>query len=169
MLKDYNTIILDLDDTVWFGSETNFWAKRLRGDLQHRVVDGTERIYDETGRFLSLSSDFKVFLKTSLQQGKTIGFLSRGKLLGIPFDLQPSVRVLKMFGLLEFFNICDLVHKDENKAHWIRPHGETIFVDDNEKDLTCVRIMHPSIKCIDRAAFANWMELYENSGPIRGL
>ena len=129
---DYDTYIFDLDDTLWSGH----WAKMLVGDLK---LKDTNTIQDELGGSLTLKSGVREFLS---EKSKTcnIGFVSRGGLLNINKDNQPSIKVLRTFGILDYFNYCrHTIYKTEDKSKYVNPSGHTLYVDDNENDLNDVR------------------------------
>ena len=96
MRDNYDTYIFDLDDTLWSGH----WAKMLVGNL--KLVDDFT-IEDELGNKLALKYGAKDFLKEKSKVSK-IGFVSRGGLIDIDKDNQPSIKVLRTFGILEYFN-----------------------------------------------------------------
>jgi len=161
MILDYDTIILDLDDTVWHGSEKNIWAKTLRGQITLQNVNDQKRVYDETGRYLYLDKDIVVFLNKLKNDFKRIEFISRGMLPCISFDKQPSIIALKYFDIFHLFDKRTLLYKNENKGHHIISTGKTIFIDDNDIDVNRVQKLHKNITCINRNIFDNWMHLYE--------
>ena len=85
----YKTYIFDLDDTLWHG----YWAKMLVGDIKktdHYTIS------DELGHNLKLKSGVIGFLRDKSKECN-IGFVSRGGLLDIKKERQPSIRVLKEF------------------------------------------------------------------------
>ena len=128
----YDTYIFDLDDTLWSGH----WAKMLVGNL--KLVDDFT-IEDELGNNLALKYGVKDFLKQKSEASK-IGFVSRGGLIDIDKDKQPSIKVLTTFGILDYFNYCrHTIYKTEAKSKYVVPCGRTIYIDDNENDLNDVR------------------------------
>jgi predicted phosphatase len=166
MILDYDTIILDLDETVWKGCTSDFWAKRLRGALTHCHEDNNEIIYDEAGNYIKLDHDIKPFLNNLVDtHNKTLGFITRGKLLDIPLEKQPSYHALQLFNIFRFFSIKHFLYKTENKGNNILPIGKTIFIDDNQKDLSDVMKKHKNITCLNRNRFDNWVDLYEHVIP----
>ena len=132
---DYDTYIFDLDDTLWSGH----WAKMLVGDLK---LKDTNTIQDELGGSLTLKSGVREFLS---EKSKTcnIGFVSRGGLLNINKDNQPSIKVLRTFGILDYFNYCrHTIYKTEDKGKYVIPSGRTLYIDDNDNDLKDVLNNH---------------------------
>ena len=128
----YDTYIFDLDDTLWSGH----WAKMLVGNFitKHPLI-----IEDELGNKLALKYGVKNFLKEKSKVSK-IGFVSRGGLIDIDKHDQPSIKVLRTFGILDYFNYCrHTIYKTEDKSKYVNPSGHTLYVDDNENDLNDVR------------------------------
>ena len=132
---DYNTYIFDLDDTLWSGH----WAKMLVGNFitKHPLI-----IEDELENKLTLKYGVKNFLKEKSKVSK-IGFVSRGGLLNIDKDNQPSIKVLRTFGILDYFNYCrHTIYKTEDKGKYVIPNGRTLYIDDNDNDLRDVLNRH---------------------------
>ena len=128
----YDTYIFDLDDTLWSGH----WAKMLVGNFitKHPLI-----IEDELGNKLALKYGVKNFLKEKSKVSK-IGFVSRGGLIDIDKHDQPSIKVLRTFCILDYFNYCrHTIYKTEDKSKYVNPSGHTLYVDDNENDLNDVR------------------------------
>ena len=132
---DYNTYIFDLDDTLWSGH----WAKMLVGDLR---LTNSCTIKDELGNELCLNLGVKEFFREKYRSCN-IGFVSRGGLLNIDKDDQPSIKVLRTFGILDYFNYCrHTIYKTEDKGKYVIPNGRTLYIDDNDNDLRDVLNYH---------------------------
>ena len=132
---DYDTYIFDLDDTLWSGH----WAKMLVGNFitKHPLI-----IEDELENKLTLKYGVKNFLKEKSKVSK-IGFVSRGGLIDIDKDDQPSIKVLRTFGILDYFNYCrHTIYKTEDKGKYVIPNGRTLYIDDNDNDLRDVLNYH---------------------------
>ena len=131
----YKTYIFDLDDTLWHG----YWAKMLVGDIKktdHYTIS------DELGHNLKLKPGVIGFLRDKSKECN-IGFVSRGGLLDIKKERQPSIRVLKEFEILDYFNYCQhTIYKTEDKSIYVIPSGKTLYIDDNENDLKDVKTKH---------------------------
>ena len=135
MRDNYDTYIFDLDDTLWSGH----WAKMLVGNL--KLVDDFT-IEDELGNKLALKYGVKDFLKQKSKVSK-IGFVSRGGLIDIDKNNQPSIKVLRTFGILDYFNYCrHTIYKTEDKGKYVIPNGRTLYIDDNDNDLRDVLNSH---------------------------
>ena len=90
---------------------------------------------------------------------KEIGFLSAGALLDAPYEIQPSVEVMKKLGIYEFFGKHKfLEYKTVDKQQVLRGLGECVFFDDDEKHI--VAAMHlDNVVVVDRKSFTSWKQL----------
>lgn len=159
-ILDFDTIILDLDYTVWFGNKPNFWAKLLVPPLSLYKLGDIQCIQDINNDHISLPYNVEEFLVELNNSKKNVGFITRGGLQNTNYDEQPSVICLKMFGLLKYFNIKNhVLYKTDIKSRVITPIGKTIFIDDNKIDLLDIFYNVPNVTVYDRANFKNWTEL----------
>ena len=132
---DHDTFIFDLDDTLWDG----YWAKMLVGDF---IKTGEHSVVDELGNRLTFKNGVIDFLK-SKSENHDLGFVSRGGLLHINKQSQPSIKILEAFDVLKYFNYCQhIIYKTESKGDYIVPSGKTLYIDDNENDLRDVKNKH---------------------------
>ena len=156
-INDFNTIILDLDFTVWHGCRAKFWAKELKEPL---TLDHNY-IHDINGDYIKIDSDFRYFIKQCYNKKKQIGYITRGGLLGIPYDLQPPVKCLKLFDVHDFFNYEKYtLWKTDKKSNYIKSSGKTLYIDDNPIDLEDVdSIIDTNITTLNRDKFKKWAEL----------
>lgn len=152
----YDTIILDLDFTVWEGSKEHFWAK----SLQFPIKKNKEKIIDCNGDYIRLYDGIKEFLNHFKNQNKNIGFITRGGLLNLEFNKQPCIICLKKFGIYKYFtyNNC-ILYKTDKKSRVLKSNNKTVFIDDNPIDLNDVKEKHPNVTVLNRNTFKNWDEL----------
>ena len=157
MLLDYDTIILDLDFTIWTGCKPAFWAKLLEPPYK---IDGY-RFYGAGNTYIELHSGIQDVLKILYENKKNIGFASRGALNDIPWMSQPSIMALNEFKIHYYFNYQKiLVFKTVDKIPFLKPLGKTIYIDDNEDELKRVISMHgDKIDVINRNTFNNWRSI----------
>jgi FMN phosphatase YigB (HAD superfamily) len=158
----YDTFIFDLDRTVWdTNSKTGepIWAKQM---LLPYTIEGewSDTIIDDVFSTCSLHAGIRPVLEKLQALGKNIGFLSRGGIYEVEYEKQPSVLLLKRFGIYEFFNYKKiLLYKTDLKLYNIKEIadvcGEYVFFDDNEKDLTEAASIG-GVKAIDRNSFDCW-------------
>ena len=156
----YNTFIFDLDRTVWdTPSKTGepIWAKQM---LRPYAFDGEDTIIDDVFSTCSLHNGIRPVLKHLHTLGKNIGFLSRGGIYEVEYEKQPSVLLLKKFGIYDFFNYEKvLLYKTDLKLYNLKEIaqacGEYVFFDDNAKDLSEANSID-GVKAIDRNSFTCW-------------
>ena len=98
------------------------------------------------------------------QNNITLGFISTGGLLNVPYNEQPSVKLLKVFEIHDYFNGCRLLeYKHINKGDIIRPTNRTLYIDDNTEQLDWIR--HKNINNLDlinRNMFECWSDLFND-------
>lgn len=155
-LFDFDTIIFDLDFTIWDGCEKEFWAKLLT--FPFRLNDRT--IYDTKNKFIKLHKGIEFVLFNLYENKINLGFLSIGGLQEIHHESQPSVICLRMFDIYKYFNHQKtIIYKTERKSNFIIPKNKTLFIDDNEIVLTDVKKFHPQITVLNRYDFKNWEDI----------
>jgi predicted phosphatase len=157
-LVDFDTIIFDLDDTIWSGSEPDLWAKKLIPPLYYD--NKTIRVYDFIGKYLQLHSNLKNVLCYLQSHRKKIGYSTIGGWENVPYEWQPCAIVLKTFALESFFQHMRVVqYKTGNKTKDFIPSGKTLFIDDNEKHLIEVKAKFPEVITLNRGSFESWEKL----------
>jgi predicted phosphatase len=163
-LLDYDTIITDLDNTIWDGYKPYFWAKLLKlpYTLQGRQVTGAG--YEA----ILLQQDVKEVFTVLFTKNINLGFASIGGLENTSLEKQPSVILLKMFGLYDLFLYQKiLVFKTERKSLLINPQGKTLYIDDSTEQLKDVRLVHgDTIDLLHRHSFKNWKDLLDGDIPF---
>ncbi len=155
-LNDFDTIIFDLDFTVWNGCRDKYWGKNLISplNLQGRRITGSD------GDSIEFQEGIKEVITFLHEHNKRIGFITLGGLLTVDYDQEPVVECLKMYGIYKYFNHQKTVlFKTDKKSRHIIKNGKTIFIDDNEEVLSDIRDNCPDITAVNRYSFANWKEL----------
>ena len=155
-INNFDTFILDLDSTVWFGIEPTFWAKKL----QFPIARKGKRIYDANKNYIQLADGIKEFLTYLRNKNKRISFLTRGALLNVAYDQQPSVICLKEFGIYSFFNHKNhAIYKTQLKSDFLKTYKKTIFIDDNSIDIKDIGEKYPEVTTLNKNSFGDWREL----------
>ena len=155
-LSDYDTIILDLDYTVWDGCEPKYWAKYLNNNL--RLED--RKIIDSTGKYVEFHENIKEVLLYLNSLNKNIGFITLGGLLDTEYDDQIVVKCLKLYNIYDLFNHQKTVlYRTGVKSKHILPINKTIFIDDSEENLLDMKLNVPHVDIKNRYSFNNWNEL----------
>lgn len=155
-LKNFDTIIFDLDFTLWDGCEKDFWAKKLK----HPINLEKNYIFDSEGKFIKLQNGVAEMLRVLEKENKNIGFITRGGLLKTKDEDQPPIKCLKLFGIFDFFNYEKIVlFKTDIKSKYLKPFGKTIYIDDNPIDLNDISDHHKGTHVINRNNFLNWEDI----------
>lgn len=156
-LLNYDTIIFDLDDTLWDGSEECVWSKSLIKPWKKE----NDKIIDSSGKFIRLQNNVKTILRVLHKHNKNIGFITVGGLLNTEYDDQPPIQALKKFDIYKFFNFTKKVgYRTDNKSDFFEVKGNTVFIDDNVKNLIDVKTKFPNVTVLNRLIdFENWKQL----------
>jgi len=155
-LSEYDTIIFDLDFTIWDGCRPGFWAKLL----QPPYTRSFDRIYGSNDEYVDLHHSFESIISELSRQGKNLGFASLGALPKVPYEEQPSIILLKMFKIYDYFQFNRiLVYRDFSKTRHITPLGKTLYIDDAPEQLKEAKEFHSDIFTLDRKSFVNWRDI----------
>ena len=155
-----NTHIFDLDRTVWDTYDIlgrPIWAKQM---LRPYTKEG-DRIFDDVGSTCVLRENIFNYMKFLLSRGDKIGFLSVGAAWGLSEEDQPSINLLKEFGLYDFFGEYKILkYKTTPKKPFLEDVPECVFYDDDEKNLIAAREI-PGIVCHNSSKIMDWSTFYE--------
>ena len=155
-ILDFNTIILDLDYTVWYGCKDKFWAKKLVSPIKTKQ----NMIIDKNGDFITLYEGVEYFLKYLTKHNKNIGYITRGGFDMTPVSQQPPVECLFYFGISEYFKFNNVVTSmNYKKSQFFRNNGNTLYIDDNENELIDIKNNFPDVVTLNRNQFKNWKDL----------
>jgi hypothetical protein len=151
----YDTVILDLDFTIWTGCRDKFWSKSLIPPLKCRDLV----ITDTNGDFIKLDDTIIPFLERLTKNNTNIGFITRGGLLLTKYEEQPPIICLKLFKIFHFFKYdSHVLYKTDLKSEYIKPCGKTLYIDDNNVDLMDISSIK-EVDTLNRHHFKNWLEL----------
>ena len=132
------------------------WLKNMHPPFK-KINDNT--IKDAKGSISILHDGVKEDLFHLLDQNKDIGFLSAGSLLDVEYDLQPSIKIMKMFGIYLYFNSHKLLeYKTVKKEEHLKDFGECVFFDDDEKHIVPAYKLD-NVTVVDRKSFTDWRQL----------
>jgi predicted phosphatase len=155
-IKNYDTVIFDLDFTLWDGCEKDFWAKKLK----HPIRLQKNCIFDSDNKFIKLQDGVIEMLEFLTRENKKIGFITRGGLLETKYEDQPPVICLKLFKIFCFFNYEKVIlYKTDIKSKYLKSFGKTIYIDDNPIDLNDIASTHRHVSTLDRNSFLKWKDL----------
>jgi predicted phosphatase len=157
-VNDFDTVIFDLDDTIWSGPEPDLWAKRLTPPIF--VEPSTKRVYDYIGKYIELHDGIEDVLVTLTEAHKNVGFTTVGGWEGVPYDWQPAVMILRLLKLEEFFPYARIIqYRTGKKTKDFIPLGKTLFIDDAQWHLDDIKSAFPSVTVLNRNHFKSWREL----------
>tara|TARA_Y100001938_G_scaffold127044_1_gene179527 strand:+ start:1066 stop:1542 length:477 start_codon:yes stop_codon:yes gene_type:complete len=154
--------IFDLDLTIWECFNKNndpIWAKQMVPPF--KLNDGyiTDDVHSKC--FLRKCIDQQL-LKLN-QENHKIGFLSVGAYHDLPYEIQPSILLLKKFNLYPYFNyIKKLEYKTFDKASVIKNIKEPLVLyDDNVNVLKSVQ-KFDNVTAVDATKISNWDDYEKN-------
>lgn len=151
----YDTVLLDLDFTIWSGCRHKFWAKSLTSF--NRIAPNI--IVDKNNDWIRLDDEVDIFLDVLKTNGINLGFVTKGGVLDTPYNDQPAVKCLKLFNILPYFNYCThVIYKTENKSDYIQPKGKTLFIDDSPDVIKDIKT-NTACDVINRDTFLSWKDL----------
>lgn len=155
-LNTFDTIIFDLDFTIWDGCEDKYWAKYLK--FPYTIDD--RKIYGSDQKYIEFHEDIKDVLAILYTSNKNLGFITLGGLLDVSDEDQPVTHCLKMYDVYKYFNHQKtILYKTDLKSKYLKKLGRTIFIDDAPNNLEDVSKIHPDVITLNRLSFKNWKEL----------
>lgn len=155
-LNTFDTIIFDLDFTIWDGCEDKYWAKYLK--FPYTIDD--RKIYGSDQKYIEFHEDIKDVLAILYTSNKNLGFITLGGLLDVSDEDQPVTHCLKMYDVYKYFNHQKtILYKTDLKGKYLKKLGRTIFIDDAPNNLEDVSKIHPDVITLNRLSFKNWKEL----------
>tara|TARA_Y100001937_G_C7047868_1_gene297703 strand:+ start:446 stop:940 length:495 start_codon:yes stop_codon:yes gene_type:complete len=159
LCEDYDIFMFDLDRTVfdtYSKSGEPIWAKQM---IKPLVQIGNNIIKDDCESNCYLQPGVRSVLKYLYSKDKKVGFISRGGVYDVEYNEQPSVLLLRKFGVYKYFTYAKFMfYKTEVKAGHLSQFGKCVFFDDMDKDLEAAREIG-GVKVIDRKKFNRWREL----------
>jgi hypothetical protein len=163
-LLQYDTIIFDLDYTIWEGCRPQFWAKCLV--KPYTLINDTVR--DVNDDYIVFHPGIKEVLNILSLLNKKLGFASIGGLENTPIDAQPSIEIMKLYEIYQLFTYQKIiVYKTQNKASLIKPYEKTLYIDDDIEILKKVRQEHSlSIDVLNRNSFKDWRDILDVELPL---
>lgn len=152
--------IFDFDLTIWetFSKHgTQIWAKQLIFPL-HRT--SKDEVVDDVGSVCRLRIGIREYLNSLALEKANIGYISSGRHWNFEDSLQPSLHLLNLFEIKQYFNsLAVLAYKTYKKSDFLKNiDDKIIFYDDDSnvlKDLSSI----PNVITIDSKIFVNWNDL----------
>lgn len=151
-------IYFDLDKTLWdtydkYGNE--IWAKQMI--FPFRLVN-KNTIEDDVFSKCILRNNAKEFLKYLKKNKYKFSFISNARYFNLPDSLQPSILLLKKFGIFDFFSKPNfLIYKSKKKKNFLKLNKKKRYIlfDDNKEILSSFKKID-NIKTINSLNISNW-------------
>jgi predicted phosphatase len=155
-LQNFDTIIFDLDGTLWDGQHDQYWAKFLKPSI--KISD--DFVFGSDGGYIRYQKDVRAMFNILCASGKNLGFITLGGLQRVEYIDQPAVIALHLYGIHHFFNHQKTVlFKTADKSDFFIEKGKTCFIDDSQNNLLSIGKKFPNSKTVDRASFKNWSDI----------
>ncbi len=155
MKKQKIRYIFDLDRTIWETFDVTgrpIWAKQMLPP--YNLED--KKVTDDVGSFCILKKGFLEFLKTLKKNEIDIGFISVGGIWETAFENQPSVKLLKLFEIYDFFGEHQyLTYKTSSKNPILEKLSPCVFFDDDPKHLVNAEKIN-GVNVIDSKKIIDW-------------
>ena len=153
--------VFDLDRTLWdtYDVRNNpIWAKQL---IPPYTLESANKVVDDVGSYCILQEGVKEYMTSLASEKPQVAFLSVGALHGSLKERQPSLQLLRLFGIDEYFNAERmLVYKTEKKDKFLKHMGECVFFDDSDQHLKDAAALE-NVTVVDRKKYDSWFELVE--------
>ncbi len=160
--KENDIFMFDLDRTV-FDTYTKkgepIWAKQMIQPFKRYDLFLENPIIDDCESQCELQPGIRSVLEYLNSNGNKVGFISRGGVFNLEYEKQPSIILLKMFGIYDYFSFKKLMlYKTDIKANHLSEIGKCVFFDDMDKDLDAARKIS-DVVVVDRKEFNQWSDL----------
>jgi phosphoglycolate phosphatase-like HAD superfamily hydrolase len=151
--------LFDLDITLWDTADkhgNSIWAKQLLPPYYIKDDIITDDVYSKC----TLRKGVKEYLEYLRSENHEVGFVSSGRYADLPFDSQPSIHMLKLFKIYDYFNgIHILEYKTYNKAESIgHVEEEIVFYDDSIENLNALSFFK-NVTAINSIDIRDWTTL----------
>lgn len=169
--KNYDTVIFDLDGTIWdvitpSGEEEGAYFTDAPYSLLEKDV-----ITDIKGNTIRLQPGVREVLELLDDSGINVGIMSNGEKFtdealtaALPTQAQPSIMLLKKFGIYQYFNYDIILKAFVDKAEYVKAKGRTLFIDDMPKNTLSVDQI-PNVDVLQRKTFQSWEQLLQSPRP----
>lgn len=161
IFEKYDSIYFDLDKTIWecFSLKgTSMGAYNMNPPFE--MLSGV-LIKDIDGNHCKLQDGVRIVFKLLNDNDMNMGVISSGEKDNTVPSAQPSVLLLKKFGLWNYFNLGVLCKQGINKRNYIKGFGKTLFIDDDDENIQEVKV-DENIDVLDRKAFEGWEQILQS-------
>ncbi len=165
IFQDYDTVIFDLDGVVWDCTDKNGTLIGAYKTVSPYERKSREVVVDIEGNIITLQKDIDKVLGILDDHNINLGIVSTGqKLIDVtnrvesPFESQPSILLLKKFGLFNYFNYDIILKAFAIKSDYVKPLGKTLFIDDTIENINDVKLKE-GVDVLWRGSFQIWKQL----------
>lgn len=160
IIPDLEYFYFDLDRNIWDTTDkynNPIWARQLIFPL---IKEENNTYIDDCISRIKLQEGITDYLDFLKQNGKNIGYISRGANLNISLKDQPSFKMLQLFGIAKYFNFENiLLHKNQKKYQNIN-RDKFVYFDDSEEEIYQMKTHKKESYCILRSDFSSWRDLF---------
>jgi predicted phosphatase len=158
--------IFDLDKTIWdchaFDGSSLFAKQMVPPFVRHG-----DKILDSKNSICALYPGVREFLESLRKSSQDVGYLSLGGGFNISMDHQPSVLLLKEFGLYGLFNsdkildyYLDADHQKKTKNSYLAKIAPCVFLDDDDVMIKAAKSVK-GVKAVDRKSIQEWTQILD--------
>lgn len=164
LCEQFDIFMFDLDRTIWDSYDKNgkrICAKQLIPPFEKGYRIGEQIIQDDCFSMLSLQVGIFSVLKYLKSRNKKIGFISTGAIKDVKRNKQPSIVVLEMYGLSEYFNYRRVLryYKTFDKIEYLTNLNiKCVLFEDNKEVLESAK-KNKNILPINRESFISWQKI----------
>lgn len=124
---DYDIFIFDADKTLWDGESAYKFEEPITFDENTAI--------DSNGLIIKLKDGVREMLAGLIGDEKRVGLVSHSEKENVQFQEQPVIKLLKGFGILDYFNEMIVVAKEFPKSMFIPNEKRVIFIDDEIENI----------------------------------
>lgn len=155
--EDYDTVIFDLDNTLWDVVSEAGSALSAADVVPPLVLMGKDIVLDSQNNTIRLQRFVRELLDLLDKNMTNLGIVSRSELQNRPFESQPAIMLLKKFHIFDYFNYEIHLKHGMEKSEYVRPLGKTLFIDNERENVSNVDLNC----CSDvmwRGSFRQWSD-----------
>jgi predicted phosphatase len=163
-LLGYDTILFDLDHTVWTALNNTGQAISVARTTPPYELTDQDTVQDSKDNVIRLQDGIRKLMQVLNKNGIALGIVTKSGDSNTPFSAQPGVMLLKAFDLYKYLNdafVVVLGHPEKiDKDDYVRGDGKTLLIDDDLANLKEVN-ERALADILNRNAFISWNDFFE--------